>query len=179
MLKMFSTQLTGLLNRIHDKEEFSFEDGARLLAQAAVGAGHIYIYGTNEMSAVEAEALYSEEPLKWAQKFTQDRLLTEADRVLLVSRFANDEEALKIGKTLHEQGIPFVSISTVGTSEGDSLVDLADVHIDLHLKKGLLPDEAGNRFGYPASIAALFAYYGLKFTIDEIVGEYDMELEDI
>ena len=34
MLKMFTTQLSGLFNRIFDKEELSIEDGARLLAQA-------------------------------------------------------------------------------------------------------------------------------------------------
>ena len=35
MLKMFTTQLTGLFKRIEEKEEYSFEDGARLLAQGA------------------------------------------------------------------------------------------------------------------------------------------------
>lgn len=62
MLKMFSTQLTGLFNRIQDKEEFSIEDGARLLAQAAVGDGSIYICGLKEMAAVEAEATEGAEP---------------------------------------------------------------------------------------------------------------------
>ncbi|MFL6556676.1 MAG: DUF2529 family protein, partial [Bacillus sp. (in: firmicutes)] len=33
MLKMFTTQLTGMFKRIEEKEEYSFEDGARLLAQ--------------------------------------------------------------------------------------------------------------------------------------------------
>lgn len=174
MLKMFTTQLSGLLTRVHDKEEFSFEDGARLLAQATVGDGHIYLYGMNEMKAVEAEALYSAEPLKhvkaWEHMTTMDAL-TEADRVLIITRFSDDEQAVEMGKKLLEKNIPFVSICTHLPSEKENIADLADVHIDLHLKKGLLPDEEGNRYGYPASIAALYVYYGLKFTLDEIISE--------
>lgn len=49
---------------------------------------------------------------------------------------------------------------------------MADVHIDLRLKKGLLPDELGNRVGYPTSLVALYIYFGLKFTIEEILEEY-------
>jgi len=50
---------------------------------------------------------------------------------------------------------------------------LADVHINLQLLKGLLPDDFGNRYGYPSSMAALYVYYGIKFTIDEILAEYE------
>lgn len=173
MLKMFSTQLTGLLNRIHEKEEFSFEDGARLMAQAAVSEGSIYIYGKNEMNAVLSEALYGPEPLQNAKHWDGQSInLTEGDRVLIFTRYSHDKEALAAGNWLFERKIPFVSISTDLGTEEDTIVSLADVHIDLQLKKGLLPDENGNRFGYPSSIAALFVYYGLKFTLDEILTDY-------
>jgi hypothetical protein len=52
---------------------------------------------------------------------------------------------------------------------------LADVHIDLRIQRGLIPDETGNRYGYPTLIAALFAYYGIKFTLEEIIKEYEEE----
>ena len=68
MLKMFSTQLTGLFMRIADKEEFQFEDGARLLAQAAVGHGAIYFKGFGEMRGVEFEAIEGAEPLESAKR---------------------------------------------------------------------------------------------------------------
>jgi hypothetical protein len=168
MLKIFSTQLTGVFKKIVEEEEFSLEDGARLLAQAPVGNGHLYLFGTKEMKAIEYEATEGAEPLKGAKILVKSKMdqLTDADRVLVISRFADDEEVNEIASLLHEKGIPFVSIST-GTAE------YADVHIDLKLTKGLLPDEDGNRFGYPASIAALFAYYGLKFAIDEMLSEYE------
>ncbi|RSD27160.1 DUF2529 domain-containing protein [Mesobacillus subterraneus] len=173
MLKMFSTQLTGLFNRLQDKEEFSIEDGARLLAQAAAGQGKIYIFGTKEMQAVGVEAVYGEEPLQAAAIFTGEVELESADRVLIVSRYNDDEEAVGIARQLQENGIPFVAISTVRHEDkADSLNGLADVHIDLRIKKGLLPDESGNRVGYPTSMAALYVYFGLKFTIEEILEEY-------
>lgn len=166
VLKMFTTQLTGLFKRIEDKGEFSFEDGARLLAQAPVGDGSIYIIGLKEMKAVEFEALEGAEPLKGVKVLTDVEELTESDRVLMFTRFA--EDAIELAEKLVEKGIPFVTIST-GT------VETADVHIDLGLKKGLLPDDVGNRYGYPSSMAGLYVYFGLKFTIEEILTEYEEE----
>ena len=66
MLKMFTTQLTGLFKKIAEKEEFSFEDGARLLAQGQT----IYLLGFKEMKAVEFEALEGAEPFKGAMLLT-------------------------------------------------------------------------------------------------------------
>jgi hypothetical protein len=164
-MKMFTTQLTGLFKRIEEKEEFSFEDGARLLAQGQ----NIYVVGFKEMKAVEFEALEGAEPLKGA--LTNVDAATSADRVLLFTRHSDDPEAVELAVGLHEKGVPFVAVST-SVSEDGKVEELADVHINLQLKKGLLPDDFGNRYGYPSSIAALYVYYGLKFTIDEILAEY-------
>ncbi|MEH7883263.1 DUF2529 domain-containing protein [Bacillus sp. JJ1609] len=173
MLKMFSTQLTGLFKRLQDKEEYSIEDGARLLAQAAAGQGTIYILGTREMNAIGLEAIYGEEPLQSASILTDEAELEAADRVLIVSRYSDDSEAVRVARNLQEKGIPFVAISTVrGEADVEGLDNLADVHIDLRMTKGLLPDELGNRVGFPTSMAALFIYFGLKFTIEEILEEY-------
>ena len=171
LLKMFTTQLTGLFQRIADKEAEQMEDGARLLAQAAVGDGHIYIKGFQEMSAIEAEALYGAEPLTGAKKYSE--AMTEIDRSLIVARFAHDEAALALAKELQEKNVPFVAIAGNASTEGDSLKDLADVFINTNLVKGLLPDEAGGRTGFPASMAALYVYFSLKLTIDEILLDND------
>ncbi|WP_042354393.1 DUF2529 domain-containing protein [Bacillus rubiinfantis] len=175
MLKMFVTQLTGLFKKLSENEEFTFEDGARLLAQAPVGDGTMYVYGVGEMKAVEFEALEGAEPLKRAQRLNPAVLesLSEADRVVIFSRFACDEQAIEVARTLKMKQIPFVTVATV-SDETDELPALADVHIDLGLKKALLPDEMGGRVGYPSGMAALFVYYGLKLTIDEILVEYDL-----
>jgi hypothetical protein len=167
LLKMFTTQLTGLFKKINEKEEFSFEDGSRLLAQGQT----IYLLGYREMKAVEFEALEGAEPLKGAKILTNLDEVTSADRVLLFTRTSADEEAVELAQELQDKGVPFVAVSTI-VPDG-KLADFADVHIHLQLTKGLLPDDFGNRYGYPASMAALFVYYGLKFTIDEILAEYE------
>lgn len=173
LLKMFSTQLSGLIKRIQDQNEFAFEDGARLIAQAAIGDGTIYLFGEKEMEAVISEALYSEEPFEKVKHWNgQSTDLSEADRVIVFSRYSHDQAAVNAGKWLLERNIPFVAVSTHLSSDEDNLVHLADVHIDLQLKKPLLPDDEGNRYGYPASTAALFVYYGLKFTLQEILEDF-------
>ncbi len=167
MLKMFTTQVSGLLKRIEEKEEYAFEDGARLLAQ-----GPIYIFATKEMKAVEYEALEGAEPFKDVKVFNGTKELTDADRMLIFTRYSTDETALEVARQLQEKAIPFVAV-TSSVPEGEKLLELADVVIDLRLTKGLLPDDEGNRYGYPSSMAALFVYYGLKFTIEEILAEYE------
>ena len=168
MLKMFTTQLTGLFKRLEEKEEYSFEDGARLLAQ-----GPIYIFATKEMKAIEIEALEGAEPFKGVKIFKEIAELTESDRVLMFTRYSSDEAALEVAEQLREKGIPFVAVATVVPEDGGKLQELADLVIDLRLTKGLLPDDEGNRYGFPSSMAALFIYYGLKFTIEEILAEYE------
>ncbi|TCN24035.1 DUF2529 domain-containing protein [Mesobacillus foraminis] len=174
MLKMFSTQLSGLFKRLQEHEDFAIEDGARLLAQAAAGHGTIYVFGAAEMGAIPLEAVFGAEPMKHAAVLTADQAeaVTAADRVLIATRHSNDPEAVAIAQNLAEKGIPFIGFSTV-QDDSSGLESLADVHIDLKLAKGMLPSETGGRIGLPTSMAALFLYYGIKFTLDEILSEYD------
>ncbi len=183
MLKIFTTQLQGVFNRIGSSEEFAFEDAARLLAQAVVGDGRIYVHGVKEMKAVEAEATTGAEPLMSATLLSDlDSYhdLTDTDRALIVSRFSTDEEAISTAKALKELGIDIVGISTVmehesgESAEGtETLESLSDVHIDMKLKKPLIPGDDGERFGFPSSMVALYVYHGLAFTLKEILEEQE------
>lgn len=174
MLKMFATQVNGLLQRIADKETFNIEDGARLLAQAAVGDGRIYIKGFNEMKALETEALSGAEPLIYATEWPNKVELMEMDRILLASRYSSDPEIIQIAKELAEKNIPFIAIAGAVASEDEQSLDsMADVFIDTKLIKGLLPDETGNRIAFPSGMAGLYIYHLLKLTLDEILQEDD------
>ncbi|KWW20943.1 MULTISPECIES: DUF2529 domain-containing protein [Peribacillus] len=175
MLKIFSTQLSGIFKKMMDNEAFEMEDAGRLLAQAAVGDGSIFIQGFGEMQGVTAEAMDGAEPFPKAKRYEHGETISREDRFLIFSRKSDDSEALKLAKALKEKDIPFVAVSTSAATDEDSLTELADVHIDLRIHRGLIPDEAGNRYGYPTLIAALFAYYGIKFTLEEIIQEYQNE----
>ncbi|MED5043330.1 DUF2529 family protein, partial [Geobacillus stearothermophilus] len=56
-MKILATQTIGLLQKIAADEEWALEDGARLLAQAVVGDGRIWLYGAGELDAVVTAAL--------------------------------------------------------------------------------------------------------------------------
>lgn len=175
MLKIFSTQLSGYFTRISQTEEMNIEDSARLLAQALVGDGIVYLHGIQEMEGVVLEALHGAESLKQAKRLIENGNqadVTSADRVLLISRFSTDEDIISLAKKLQEEGHSIVGISAI--QNGDvSLEQFTDVHIDTKLLKGLIPDDEGNRYGFPSLILSLFAYHGLKFTIDEMINEYE------
>jgi hypothetical protein len=180
LLKIFATQLSGVFKSIQDKQLDNIEDGARLLSQSIVSGGNIYLYGTDEMSAITSEAINGAESLSHAVSLDKDDMLntiTEIDRALLVTRSSTNSEAQILAKRLNEKRIPFVSISATTETDEESIIDLADVHIELPLKKGLIPTEDGSRVGLPYSMAALFVYYGLKFTMDEILKELDADLD--
>ena len=148
------------------KKEMNIEDSARLLAQALVGEGFIYLHGTNEMDGIVAEALFGAEPMKQAKRLFENGKeveVTSADRVLLISRFSTDEEVVAIAK-LQADGHSIVGISAI--QEGtESLEQYTDVHIDTKLLKGLIPDDEGNRYGFPSLMIALFAYHGIKLQL--------------
>jgi hypothetical protein len=177
MLKIFTTQLTGYFKRIQEKEEFNIEDGGRVLAQAIMGDGHIYIYGKDEMQAVGLEASKGQEPLpgtKLLSSAAEIDHLSPADRVLLVSRTSTDSDVLEAARRSQELGILTVGISPVEKESSEaSLEHYVDVHIDTKLLTPLIPDDEGNRYGFPAVMTALYAYYALYLTIKEIISEYE------
>ncbi|MGN1400491.1 MAG: DUF2529 domain-containing protein [Bacillus sp. (in: firmicutes)] len=173
MSRIFSTQLTAIFNRI-SKDEFVIEDAARLLAQAAVGDGHIYIKGFGEMQGVALQATEGPELLHSCQTFPLSEPLSgvsSMDRVLICSKYSNDVEAVEWAKELVKADIPFVAISTVQDEEEAGLDKLADIHIDLGLKRGLVPTETGDRIGYPSLMAALFAYHCIYLSMQELLEE--------
>lgn len=174
MFKIFSTQLNGYFTKITQNEEMNIEDSARLLAQALIGDGTIYLHGTKEMEGVLCEALYGAEPMKHAKRLFEGETradVTSADRILLISRFSTDEEIVSVAKQLQKEGHFIVGISALQEGE-QSLEQFTDVHIDTKLLKALIPDDDGSRYGFPSLMTALFVYHNLKFTIDEIVSEY-------
>ncbi|GAE27885.1 hypothetical protein JCM9140_4051 [Halalkalibacter wakoensis JCM 9140] len=173
MQKIFKTQLTGLLSDPFDEEEL--EDAARLLTQALVGDGHLYVYGKEEMAAVEAEAVHGKEALSNVYSLFENGKIVDlnsADRVFLLSRNTADSDLLDIVKKLSEKQIPIVGL-TVAPTEGQQWTDLVDIHLDLNLTQSLVPTDSGDRIGYPASLLALYTYFCLFLLISEMLTELD------
>ncbi|MFS0783885.1 DUF2529 family protein [Bacillus sp. 1P06AnD] len=173
MLKIFSTQLSGIFKTINE-DEFAFEDSARLLAQAAVGDGHIYIAGFSELQGLIAQVSEGIDSLPACLPFNDIDEVTSADRVLIATRNHTDKDANALAHTLYERNIPFVAMSSI-TDEEEGLNQLADVHIDMHVKRGLVPSETGGRIGFPHLLTALYILHGIQFTLLELLEEYKDE----
>ncbi len=170
MLKIFSTQLGSFFKKIGE-QEVELEDGARLLAQTVIGEGRIFVHGFREMEAVMIEALFGVEPFPKAERLFvggEMQIVNPTDRIVIISRFSDDTEILELAKSISH--VPIVAISAV---TNDLLSEYVDVHIDTKLIKPILPNEDGSRYGMPTTMTALFAYYGLLFSVKEIVDEYE------
>ena len=161
-MKMLSTQLTGLFQRIAKQEE-AIEDIARVLAQAAVGEGTIFLAAFGEMKAVAAAALYGAEPLASVAEWQPDSIVNSVDRVFIL---AKNDEGDELAGRLTDANIPFAMLCAESKE-----TDLADAFISLGIDKGLLPAEDGGRTVVPHALAALYVYHAVKMTIDEMLEE--------
>lgn len=175
LLKIFTTQLTGIFNRIQEGEAQSIEDGARLLAQAVISDHSVYVYGKNELEGILKEAMYSSEPFPSVKLLPKDEEnwpgFEMTDKVLMFCAGSADDEELKMAEKLYEKGIGLVVVSPSG-KDGAPISSFADVHIDSKLRMPLLPDEDGTRYGFPSLMVSLYIYHALSFTLKEILQEY-------
>jgi len=170
LLKMFTTQLIGRLKMIEEKEVYNLEDAARLLAQALVGEGNIFIYTEPQMEGILAEALNGPQPLEKVEKLNDANLgsLTSADRVILFLQNLNSNAGLKLAETLYHKGIPFAACGSLGRKDENRMEEWAYVTINLHTDQGLVPTDTG-RAGFVHQLAALYVYHGIKLFLDEMM----------
>ena len=178
MLKIFSTQVAGLLKSISDKEEQSLEEASRLLAQTVLSEGTVYFKGFGEMEAVVSEALYGENKFRAGANFS-DELLSEllpVDSVVVASRFLDDEKAVALCSEVRKN--VGCNVILIGGRRKEAEIDvnfddLADIVIDTKAVRGLVPLDDGSRLGFPSGLTALFVYYALFLTTEEILDEYE------
>ncbi|MFC0525210.1 DUF2529 family protein [Pontibacillus salicampi] len=168
---MLTTQLTGTFQSIQRTEEEHIEDAARALAQSIVGDGRVYIKGFGEMEAIHHEIKSGPESLPDTSVYSEDVTLHHLDRVVVFSRFANDEEALAFTRHVQEQGVEVIQISAA-TKEENPLKDTADFHIDTKVTGPMLPLDM-ERVGFPTLMGMLYIYYALFVTTKEIISEYE------
>ncbi|WP_040227597.1 DUF2529 family protein, partial [Bhargavaea cecembensis] len=113
------------------------------------------------------------EPFRGAVRYRGEEV-TSADRVWILTRSADDEEALALARNLSEQFIPFAAAaSEPEDAEGNELADLATVYVSLGVKKGLIPDDDGGRTVLPHALAGLFIYEAVRLEYAELLAEFE------
>ena len=180
MSKILTTQITGLLQRIEKTEEEMIGDTARVLAQAGIGEGTVYFACFGEMEALAIHALKSNDPFKKGALWNNQTELTSADRVIIFTNSANNEDALNLARTLSDAFIPFSAVASEVASDENLLSELAYTYISLKVRGGLLPhpEKIGERIVFPHLFAALYVYEALKIEYDEMV-EDDFDDEEL
>ncbi|MBB4823155.1 hypothetical protein HNO89_000373 [Sporosarcina luteola] len=172
-MKILTTQIGGLLQRIGTASEEPIEETARLLAQAAIGEGRVIFAAFDEMEAVLVSAQSGAEPFQNAVRYEDDMGISSADRVWILARSAQDHRALALARQLAEQFIPFAATAGEKADDQNELSDLAYTYISTGLTKGLLPGPTGERIVQPHALAALFIYEAVKMAYDEMVLDED------
>ncbi len=167
-MKILTTQIGGLFDRIATNNDTSIEETARLLAQATVGEGRVIIAGLDELDAVHLVATLSEKPFHGAIPYDPSLEIGKADRVWIFTRSAAHPEALELARSLAEEFIPFAAIAPE-KEEDNALADLAMTYISTGLMRGLLPGDDGERIVQPHVLAALFIYEAVKMAYDEML----------
>lgn len=173
MSKILATQLSGLFQKIIQREEFSIEETARLLAQAAVGQGSVYLACFDEMTAIEMNALHCTEPFYKLLPWSEHTKLTGADRVCIFTRSCHHHDVLTLARKLFDAFIPFAVVASEPANEDNELANLAYTYISTGIIKGIMPNDTGERVVIPHTMASLFVYEAIKLTYDEIISVND------
>lgn len=175
MYRHFATLIIEHLEKLSKAMTDEIEDMARLLAQALVGEGHIYFFAEGELRGVFLQARDGKEPFQPAERIQELSLeeldtLTSADRVLIISQDADDENTLRVARYLYDAHIPFGAVASAKGKEVQ-LEHLADVYIDLGLYAGLIPRGFAQLEGYPHLLAALFIYHQIHFQLQDLFAD--------
>lgn len=170
-MKILTTQIGGLLQRISASGDEAIEETARLLAQATSGAGRVILAGFSEMDAVTSTALNGAAPLRGAVRYEQGMAINSTDRVWLLTRTAADEDGLELARLLADRFIPFAVLAADKAEGGNELADLSYTYISTGLTRGLLPGENGERIVQPHALGALFVYEAVKMEYDALLDE--------
>jgi len=171
-MKMLTTQVSGLLQRIATGQEEAIEETARLLAQAAVGEGRIFFAAFGEMKAVYTNAKASglfPRLVEW----TPESTVTSADRVWILTPQADQAEAVALATQLNEAFIPFSVTAPEKANAENALSELAYTYVALGFTKGLLPTDTGERVVLPYALAALFVYEAVLMAVREMTSGED------
>ncbi|WP_261131108.1 DUF2529 domain-containing protein [Bacillus sp. Marseille-Q3570] len=172
MLKIFTTQLSGVFKKIEEQEDEAIEDCSRLLAQTITGNGTIHIKGIGELEGIPSAIMDSNESIPACAPYGES-VVESGDCILAFANNTRNIELEKLITQAESEGISVVSVAAV--EKGDEPIPNEEFHIDTKLSMPLVPGEDGERIGYPVFMLALFVFYALYFNTNEMLTEYDRE----
>lgn len=165
MIKMFETQLSGLLQKVGEQETV-IEDSARITAQSILSDGQVYIAASADVGGVVAQAVHGADPIPGCDRLTEKTVLSSLDTVwIFTSSFTEVTEEYEQAVNA---GASIVMVLPEADQEKDNIF-----FIDTHVKRPLLPTESGKRIGEPHLLVSLHIYYMLYFHVLEMLEEHN------
>lgn len=166
MDKILQTQLTNVYNKINDQAE-ALEMAARLLAQAAVGEGKIFIRGLGDYELLEDFIANGELALPESEVFDGISPLTSADRVLVIAKFM-DEQTMTFISELESTNIEYVLMANADKSHLDK-VESIHHFINLSSPREVIPTPDFDRIVNPHVNGFLYAYQLMYVALMEMI----------
>ncbi|MDQ0257378.1 putative phosphosugar-binding protein [Evansella vedderi] len=169
-MKIFQTQLQGLINKLGDHEDV-MEDAARVMAQSIISDGHLWIFAEKDMRGVLYQATEGADSLPSVEAATKESSFSPMDCLLVFSSDLGSTVVSELIKRAQDNGVQVIGVSSTGDDDG---VVMCSFHIPTGIKRGLVPTDDGGRMGEPHLLMALHIYYSLFFTVKEILEEYEL-----
>ncbi|MGJ9385433.1 DUF2529 family protein [Salipaludibacillus sp. CF4.18] len=176
-MKIFDTQVKGLVNKLIDYEE-ELEDAARVMAQSIVSDGHLYWTGEKEMDGIITQACFGTDGLSGSKRWSKEITLSEMDTLVIVSPSKHSSWANDVIDIVKDSSVSIIAIYSHETIEENSdqsqtWIDTCDFAFFTGVDKGLVPMESGARIGNPHLLIALQIYYQLYFAVAEMLEEHE------
>ncbi|MBB6450488.1 hypothetical protein HNR44_002471 [Geomicrobium halophilum] len=171
MLKMYTTQLQRVFSSIQDQEE-EIADSARLLAQALVGEGEIYVSASRRFAPLAAAIVQNQDTpdgiscISW----TDTIKVTAADRLLILTNGKETNQEIEDLQQLLTLNIPLVLL---GPGHPDlSFVEGMEEPIMVTTPSSpIVPALDGTKSGFPTELGMIYAYQAMIFQLLEIIEE--------
>ncbi|EZH66215.1 hypothetical protein DH09_09775 [Bacillaceae bacterium JMAK1] len=170
MLKMYTTQLQRVFTKIQEQEE-QIDECGRLLAQALVGEGSIYVVGGTRYEALAKALVHNQDTVSRVASLNlhkESSKLNSVDRLIVITDGEETtEEIEQLQKALSSE-TPLVFIGPTAPSLNDVNGMEPPFHITIE-SRGLIPNLDGSRSGYPEELAIVYTYQALMFQIQELL----------
>lgn len=178
-MKMYITQLRGVFEQISQENEEQLEEAGRRLAQSIASDGQIIIHGFGSISHIIREAVESPNALpktitvKSSEAFLKQSLNSN-DTLLLVIPNEKSDEAIEFLKSLNNSDVQVVGILTKNGQIPGELNNYLDTSLFVPQSGPLIPFNDAEKIGTPDSLAELFLYHLIYFSVMEILDEQDL-----
>ncbi|TDL95419.1 DUF2529 family protein [Macrococcus carouselicus] len=163
MIKILGTQLNGIFQKIN-AQETEIDIAARLLSQAIIGQGTVYVKGFGDLRYFEEFITAGDEKLPDSERMITESVLDKTDRVLIMADHY-DEAVIEYITDLAENDIDYVLVCNK-----DERIDSMNF-IDLSTPRAIVPTEDFSRIITPHVMAMNYIYYILFATIKEMLDE--------